>query len=230
MAENNTSNLKTFIAVAALIPTIISAFTGYLAHQLRKETEVLTAQRSYNFQIYNVAKEALSGTEKEQVAAIALINAVGEDPLKSALLEAFEDSANSSPEIIQIARESLLASKFSENVSHNTNSVSWGDWDFDLFHCESSSADAIMHATLMKQALEQDGAKGRIRVRELNTDNEKRYDVNGYEIRPNSNEMEMAQKLKQLFIETSPATDADNVSIRVSGQNTPWYLSMFFCP
>ena len=229
MSENNTSSLKAFITIAALIPTAFTAFTGYLAYQLKKDTEILKTKRDYNFQIYNVAKEALSGSEKEQIAAIALIKAIGEEPLKSALLEAYEDSANSTPEIIQIARESLNESG-ARNKGSKTDLPNWGDIDFDLFHCESSSADATLHATRMKQELEKDGARGRIRVRQLSLENEKRYDVSGYEIRPNSNEIEIAEKLKLLFIETTPAANPENTSFRISGQNTPWYLSMFFCP
>ena len=78
-----------------------------------------------------------------------------------------------------------------------------------------------------------EGAKGRIRIRELpdSINAKSGYQIDGYAIRRNSNEKEAAVALKLLAeqaLEKSGNRSIFNLSL--TRQSTPWYISAFLCP
>ena len=121
--------------------------------------------------------------------------------------------------------------------------VNWGMWDIDLFYCvpwkkggqktESATAQkAIGAATATAQAIMAAGAKGRIRVRPITSDVNARpgYSINGYAIRRNNTaaEIEMSKNLQRVM-QKQVGKDS-KITLQPTAQNTPWYLSGFFCP
>lgn len=95
---------KTFFAVVAAVPTLVSAFVGYQTYKLDSELARITvqfeqekAQSALNFQLYTIVKEALGGTRQQQQAALVLVSNLGEDPFREQLIQTFIESESSDP-------------------------------------------------------------------------------------------------------------------------------------
>lgn len=243
MSENETKDskgkpegaTKSFVALVAAVPSLISAFTAYMAYNLDQELGYLREQRALDLQMYQAAKEALHGTPKQQLAALALIDSLGREPLKSALIRTFEVSETSDPDTtvkaVVLLGETRKENPASEPVAVKSASPTWGNWDFDLFYCSSSPENAQREAEKVAAALQGEGAQGRIRVRELATEVNQRsgYRINGYQVRRQTNEEKTGNALAD-FASEFLEDKGDSFVARTSTQDTPWYLSAFFCP
>lgn len=181
-----------------------------------------------------VVKSLESGDTKKQSVSKALVTAMLEDPLRTELLTVLTTSA--SPEIKKdaqaiIAQESTFKAEQAAIHSQPTKkSLGWADWDLDIFWCERSGNAAKVQAEKIKNQLETEGAKGRLRVRVLpNSINERPgYQHTGYVIRYNSGEETQSNQLKALGDKIVGPVAAFVPSL--SEQSTPWYLSAFVCP
>jgi len=215
-----------FVITAAAVPTLVSAITGVITLMTGEELKRIEAKRNYDLEIYQAAKEALLGSDEEKKAVIALIMSVGEDPLKTELIKAFDNAENSSVAVIETARTNLSSDSILEKKEDTQNR--WGSWDFDLFYCESSPIIAREDAAKLASELREDGAEGRIRVRPLtrSTNSQLGYNVSGYQLRPNGSENAIATQLND-FASLKIRREFD---LLYSGQNTPLYVSAFFCP
>ena len=225
---------KTLLAFVTLLPTIASAITGYIAvtvneniEIVRNELKEIELQRTFDLEIYKAVKESLKGTEDDQRIALALVESIGQDPLKSGLLATLEDS--SAPEIVAEARSLRTLPRQTETESKISST--WSNWDFDLFHCEGSPDQARILASKLATELEKDGAVGRIRVRPLSVSKNKEagYQISGYEIRGSADETEMAQALAD-FANSALNSNNATFSVRQVRQKSPWYISAFLCP
>ena len=257
---DSTSSGKTLLETLQLIVSIVlAAAAGYSAWLMsatekslketerslktreseRKDSEETRANRESiekkQLLVYDaVVKSLESGDAKKQSVSKALVTALLEDPLRTELLVVLTTSA--APEIKKeaqatIAQESTF--KAEERVvraESREKPANWADWDFDLFWCERSGNAAQAQAEKIKNQLEAEGAKGRIRVRLLpdSLNDRPGYQHAGYVIRYNTGEESQSSQLKSLGDRVVGPTGAFVASI--SYQATPWYLSAFLCP
>lgn len=205
----------------------------------RKDSEETRANRESiekkQLMVYEaVVKSLESGDPKRQSVSKALVTSMLEDPLRTELLTVLTISA--SPEIKREAQATLAQEstfRAEERVIHTQpkkTSSGWADWDFDIFWCERSGDVAKAQAEKIKKQLEDEGAKGRLRVRLLPESINSRpgYQHTGYVIRYNIGEESQSNQLKSLgdkFV--GPAA---SFLLSISNQPTPWYLSAFVCP
>lgn len=143
----------------------------------------------------------------------------------------FDRKSDTTPQSIRAAKpedeKSLIV--LGSSTSARTKSK-WGDWDFDIFWCEGSGNAAKEQAEKIKQALLDEDAKGRLRVRLLPDSLNARpgYQHTGYVIRYNDNEEEQAKQLMALGDKAIPP--GTSFIKKISQQPTAWYLSAFVCP
>lgn len=106
----------------------------------------------------------------------------------------------------------------------------WEDYDYDIFWCEGSDAENKNLAAQMVGEMRAQGAKGRLRVRNLplNVNARPGYGIKGYEIRRNYNEVAQATALMKLGNEI--LSNRGQFEIGLSAQDTRFYLSAFLCP
>lgn len=161
-----------------------------------------------------------------------------DDPLRSSLLKVLEKRGE--PQVRQDVEKTLNAEKNSSYTEGTKPTVSgskqpsynWAKWDIDVFWC-SSSLDKIteLQANKIAKQILLEGAKGRIRVKELpdSINAKSGYRVNGYVIRRNDikREREIAEALKKLGDST---LGKDIFTLQTTLQDTPGYVSVFVCP
>ena len=162
-----------------------------------------------------------------------------EEPLRSSLLNVLRQGG--APEVkASIGRILEQEEKFQNKVStapdrirEDTPSHKWGEWDLDIFWCSLSGDIAKQQAEIIGEQLLAEGAKGRIRIRELpdSINAKSGYQVKGYAIRRSNNERETANALKLLAEKSlkNKGVQAE-FSLGLTRQSTPWYISAFVCP
>ncbi len=206
----------------------------------REEREERESNQDFNLKIYEIVTESLEeNSAQKQDAARAFVVVMVDEPLRSSLLNVLKQGG--SPMMKREINKILQAEQKFQNVNawipkverKVTSSHSWGNWDFDIFWCTSSGEEAKIQAQMIAEQLKAEDAKGRIRVRELpdSINAKSSYQVNGYNIRRNTNEIETANALKQLGETALSNNDiSTEFTISTSRQNTPWYISAFVCP
>lgn len=203
--------------------------------ELREERE---SNQKFNLRIYDIVSESLEQKdEKKQEAAKAFIVVMVDEPLRTSLLSVLEQGAE--PAVQKKINKILAAeTQFNEQLAElpqkqadSQPSYTWEAWDFDIFWCSSSGEKARNQARLIAEQLLAEQAQGRIRVRELpaSKNAQSGYKAAGYEIRRNSNEVEVAEALAKLGNLVLQA-DKINFNFRTTTQPTPWYVSTFICP
>jgi len=232
---------KTLLAFLALVPAIATAITGFLAYRVSSEVESVKAelqridsQRSFDLEIYRAVKESLKGDSKDQQVALALVVSIGQEPLRSALLDTLEEAPTAAPEIVAQARSYRVTEQDAGRRAPSADAgvLRWADWDFDLFYCEASPPLAKSQADALASAMIDDGAKGRIRVRPLSASKnaESAYQINGYAIYGSDDETAMTQKLAAFARTTIGSGNGVAFEVKRTSQRSPWYISAFLCP
>lgn len=244
-------------AITVLTPVLIAAATVYTDDKIsqvdaavklqsitimeleerRRERE---SQQQYNLKILEEVKAALVKDDALlQKVVIGLLSSMPDRDLASIWLKAIESSEQSSSDIkvsAGAAQEAVVFDRQQEQVSLTSAikqpmvQFNFEDYDFDIFWCLESGPTAETTANKVKAALQDGGARGRLRVRPLPASVNARpgYQIKGFEIRPNANEVDQANALKDLTRGTlGPGVD---FSLRTSKTSTPWYLSAFVCP
>ncbi|MBE0375807.1 hypothetical protein PFLA_b0739 [Pseudoalteromonas flavipulchra NCIMB 2033 = ATCC BAA-314] len=208
--------------------------------EARDERERINAEREFNFKIYDLVQLSLEEkNERKQEVAKQFVLVMVDGELRSRLLGVLE--AGGTPMIKQetakiIAKEKEFQIEEDSNLRTDRSvkpTFDWEDWDYDIFWCTTSGASAKEQAEFIKQQLEMEGAKGRVRVRELFSSVNARsgYKISGYAIRRSENEIVQANALETL---------AENVLLekgypavfkqQLTSQKTRWYISAFVCP
>ncbi len=240
------------------VKTQLDRQQGELANQ-KAALDELVAQRGIKkldedltFRIYDAVIASLKeGEAKHQLVAKSLVISLGNEPLRTQLLQVFEQSA--APEVRTEIRKVLADERRFEveqapvnaaaaiaaarpTVAPSTGTSStvpsvggWGKWNVDVFWCESSGEPAKQQADELVKKLRAAGAQGRIRSRSLpDSINAKGgYGVRGFEIRYDANELAQARELRQL---AQTIVSGASFLMTESSQATASYLSAFVCP
>ena len=219
---------------------------------LKKFDEDLT------FRIYEAVTASLKAKDaQQQQAASALVIVLATEPLRTQLLHVFEQSELTAPTVKkevgqvlnreqQFQQEEATVTSAAPNspalapqsgsrrsrVDASAPGSGWGQWDVDVFWCQRSGDAARGMSESIVEALEREGAKGRLRSRMLPDSINARsgYQVSGFLIRPDAGdtgEEERARALLQLAEHTLTGTA---FRIAPSASATRWYLSVFICP
>jgi len=203
---------------------------------LRKFDEDLT------FRVYDAVITSLKANDaKQQQAASALVIVMAEEPLRTQLLQVFDKAQTTAPEVrLEVAKVLATEQRFQQEEAtakaalaakppRPTIGPGWGDWDIDVFWCQKSGEPARKNADAIVTALQNDGAKGRLRARVLpdSINAQPGYRVSGYAVRRDTGEEERAVALKLLAERILPGTTFD---VLPTGRATRWYLSAFICP
>jgi|GEM_PF-966018 len=211
-----------------------------LVKKSKEERDERESNQEFNLKIYEIVTESLEeNSVQKQEAAKAFVVVMVDEPLRSSLLNVLKQGGDAT--VKQKIGQILEAEeKFKSDVAvipekkrEETASYNWGDWNIDIFWCTGSGAKAKNQAEQIGDQLVAEGAKGRIRVRELpDSINAKAgYQLGGYAIRRGRDEKEPAAALKVLaekIIERSG--DKSKVNLSLTRQSTPNYISLFSCP
>lgn len=202
------------------------------AKDQREERESL---QSFDLKIYDKVVASLETADpKKQRVAKALVVVMASPDLRENLLSVLEEAGTDTvrAEVAKIiAQENAF--KAGEQAlpaapAERNDETDWTAYNYDIFWCEKSGEGARAFAQRVKAALKKRGAKGRIRIRELpaSVNARRGYQISGYVIRANENEIEIADNLKARGFDIL----GREFAITFSGQPTPLYLSAFICP
>ncbi|WP_299668361.1 hypothetical protein [uncultured Psychromonas sp.] len=206
----------------------------------KEEREERESNQNFNIRIYDIVIKSLEDKDlKKQEAAQAFVVVMVEEPLRTSLLSVLKQGGEDAIKV-NIGRILEEEEKFQNKVSITpkenakvTPSYNWGEWDLDIFWCSTSKEVAKHQAEVIGAQLLAEGAKGRIRIRELpdSINAKSGYQIEGYAIRRNTNEQNTAAALKRLA-EKSLRLNGVKVefNLGLTRQNTPWYISTFVCP
>ena len=211
-----------------------------LVKQSSEERAERESGQDFNLKIYDIVTKSLEErSPQKQEAAKAFIVVMVDEPLRSSLLHVLKQGGDArvKEEIGRILKEE---EKFKSNDAvipqkqkEAAASYNWGEWDFDIFWCTASGATARKFATAIGEELLAEGAKGRIRVRELPESINARqgYQIDGFAIRRNAKEELTAEALKKLSERAiSKSGRTVTFALGLTRQDTPWYISVFVCP
>jgi hypothetical protein len=211
-----------------------------LVKKNKEEREERESNQGFNLKIYEIVTKSLEEKNaQKQEAAKAFVVVMVDEPLRSSLLNVLKQGGelDVKEDIGKILAAEEKFQTYSALVPKKTREIaptySWGEWDFDVFWCAASGDQARMQAEKIGEQLVSEGAKGRIRIRELpdSINAKSGYQIDGYAIRRNSGEEKTAQALKQLAEKALQRNgDSAEFSVSLTRQNTPWYISVFLCP
>lgn len=208
--------------------------------EARDEREKINAEREFNFKIYDLVQQSLEeNNERKQEVAKQFVLVMVDGELRERLLGVLEEGGT--PNIKQqtahiLAQEKEFYSQQEQVLRTNRlekPSFNWADWDYDIFWCTNSGPAAKQQATFIREQLEQEGANGRIRVRELypSVNAQTGYKISGYAIRRSEDEIVQANALKQLAERVlSEQGFPASFKQQPTSQGTRWYISAFVCP
>lgn len=211
-----------------------------LVRKTKEERAERESSQNFNLKIYEIVTKSLEERNpQKQETAKAFIVVMVDEPLRSSLLNVLKEGGDSrvKEEIGKILKEEVKFKRKEALIPQKRKEVNasydWGEWDFDIFWCTASGAIAKTLATTIGEQLIAEGAKGRIRVRELpdSINAQQGYQIEGFAIRRSANEKTTAEALKKLS-ERAISETGRNVTFTVglTRQHTPWYISMFVCP
>jgi hypothetical protein len=209
----------------------------------KEERSERESKQEFNLKIYEIVVESLEEKNvNKQEAAKVFVVAMVEDPLRSSLLSVLKQGGE--PEVKAKVSQILEAEqKYKTQTGSLINiaadsavsSFQWGEWDFYIFWCSVSGSTAKQQANLIGEQLLAEGAKGRVRIRELpeSINAKAGFQISGYGIRQNDNPAEIKtavalKKLSELALKNSDIKATFDVSF--SDQSTAWYISAFVCP
>lgn len=208
--------------------------------EAKDERERLQAEREFNFKIYDLVQRSIEeNNERKQEVAKQFVLVMVDGELRKRLLGVLE--AGGTPSIqretaLVIAQERAFDSQEEQTLRtqrRDMPSFDWEDWDYDIFWCSSSGESAREQAQLIRDQLENEGAEGRIRVRELppSVNAKSEYKISGYAIRRGEDEIDQAKALEKLSERVlSENGYPASFEQQPTSQRTRWYISAFVCP
>ncbi len=228
------------------ITVITGVLVVFLNHSVSKvdaklrENSELRAEREsrqrVDFQIYNKMIESLeSSNPKQQQVAKALVIVMASDALRQQLLAILEQAGTDTirKQVADIIENENKFLAEQQEITVHTQKLSggadWKQYNYDIFWCEKSGPEAQALAKKVVSELRDRGATGRLRVRQLpeSINSRQGYQISGYVIRPNANEVGIANMLKRYGDEI---LQDNEFIVTFSGTPTPMYLSAFICP
>lgn len=227
------------------ITVITGALVAYLNFSVSdvetqlKETREVRAEResrqSFDLKIYDKVVESLeSHDQRKQQVAKALVVVMASPELRDNLLAVLEQAGTDTLRK-QVAKIIQSENKFKVEESAipvtpamTAAAADWKSYNYDIFWCEQSGPGGEAFAQQVMQALKENGATGRLRVRQLPASVNARagYQISGYVIRANQNESKIAEALRK----RAGAVLGTDFVVTFSGQDTPLYISCFICP
>ncbi|MCO7223386.1 hypothetical protein [Pleionea sp. CnH1-48] len=211
-----------------------------LIKRSKEERAERESNQDFNIRIYDIVTQSLEeGNPKKQEAAKAFVIVMVEEPLRSSLLNVLKQGGEPAVKAnigrILAQEEKFLNKVYAEPEKQRSApaSYNWGQWDFDVFWCSSSGNIAKSQAKAIGDQLLSEGAKGRVRIRELpeSINAKAGYQIDGYTIRKNKDETEAADAIKALAEKSlKKLGNQSQFSIGLTRQKTPWYISVFVCP
>ena len=223
--EKQKSGVSILGALLGSVATLLLAFNTWQVSQFDKELRTTESNRELNFRMYTSITDAIESNNPQRIRAVrVLVESLATDDVRAGFLAALETG-----EVDIYKAEQALVSM----PGTKERTVNWRDWDFDIFWCSSSGAEAEAKSVRFVQALKEDGAQGRVRSRILpdSVRAQAGYaSVFGYQIRYEKSEEQQAQDLKRLAEEVFGTTDVYELHAITPENPTPWYVSVFVCP
>ena len=202
------------------------------SQEQRMERESL---QSFDLKIYDKVIASLESDDpKRQQVAKVLVVVMASDSFRTRLLSVLEKAATDTirKEVKRIIEKE---NKFkAEEEAVKTQPVArmedsnWKSYNYDIFWCEKSGENAEKLANNVINRLRENGATGRLRVRQLPESVNARsgYQIAGYVIRANQSEIKIAEELQK----SGKAIIGKDFVVTFSAQATPLYISAFICP
>lgn len=234
---------EVIIPVITVLTGLMVAYLNNSVSRVESKLEESKEQRmeresiqNYDLKIYDKVVESLEtqNAQRQQVAKALVIVMASED-LRENLLSVLEQAGTDTvrrqvAKIIEKEKEFKTEEKAVETLVQTSASGSsdWRNYNYDIFWCEKSGKNAEAFAEKVVATLKQNGAKGRLRVRPLpeTVNSRQGYQISGYVIRANQNELPFAKHLAQ----QGQQVVGDEFVLTFSTQPTPLYLSAFICP
>lgn len=204
-----------------------------------KESQEQRSEResfqSFDLKIYDKVIASLeSDNPKRQQVAKALVVVMASDSFRTQLLSVLEQVATDTVKeevkrLIEQEREFKAEEEYVKTQPKTSlESSNWKNYNYDIFWCEKSGENAKQLAENVIALLKENGAIGRLRIRQLpeSVNARRGYQIAGYVIRANKNEIEIAKELQK---SGKAIVDKDFV-VTFSSQATPLYISAFICP
>ena len=239
-----------FIINSVLVP-VVTTVLAYLVYSLDTSVKSFDSQlrtreatrlevsddRETRFKIYDAVTKSLESPDvrRQQVAqALVLSMLAADDALRSGLLEVFrtqgasEDVKANATNAIEESRK-FTTQEQAANVGVTLDRTDWRSYNVDVFWCTAFGTTARTGASQVSSSLQQAGAKGRLRVRELpaSINASPGYQISGLVIRRDVVEEAAASGLKQVVDHAFQPNK--EFSITGTRQATPGYLSVFVC-
>ncbi|MBT8085886.1 MAG: hypothetical protein KJO19_04025 [Woeseia sp.] len=227
-----TTVLSTIVAVLVGITTLKVNDVESKLQTIESELRVRESERELIFRLFASVTDTLKANDGRQIRATKnVVSALAPANLRDdflAILTAAEG------EIYD--REQAESGRL-PTVSRPTgdqSSVSWGEWDIDIFWCSGSGAIAQNQADRLQQAIKADKAAGRIRSRILPDARKIEQgfgDVFGYQVRADADdEGELAMAEEVANFSSAYLLQRPDVLPMKQANPTKWYLSVFVCP
>lgn len=196
--------------------------------------------RKLGFDLYGEVKTVLAkesrGTEEEDVLQ-ALVESVGEDPLRQRLLsvlavaaknKSVRESATNSARFYEQQAEvvPITATQVAESLKVANQGTSTGLTRVDIFYCEQTQSRSKPIADKFRSTrTETDTGEWRVRLLPESVNRQPGYRLNANEIRFNApDEQAVAQVLRK-----RAEAQGWQMQFREASSPTPGYVSVFFC-
>ena len=229
-SESLTARFAQAAAVLSALTTVLVGYNTWQVSTFEADLRRIESERELNFRIYGSISEALESNDARRIQAVrTIVVTMSPEPTKEGFLEALNAGEESIFDAEQVEIAVPTAAQTQPQPS-SRNSGSWGDWDFDLFWCSVSGVAAQRQAERLRDALVEDGARGRIRVRVLPESRRRQVSdrAHGYEVRGEAREEAISEKLVLLGQRT---VNPDFRFVPVDQPvKTEWYVSAFICP
>jgi len=207
--------------------------------EAKDERDKINTEREFNFKIYDLVQKSIEeGNQRKQEVAKQFVIVMVDGELRKRLLGVLE--AGGTPEVRKktlrvIEKEEKFEIQQAEvfALTKQKPSFTWENWDYDVFWCETSGDEVKRQAEAIVSHLRSEGAKGRLRARELpaSVNAKTGYKISGYAIRRSHNEIPQATVLEELAEEAlSKNGYFVEFNQQLASSKTKWYISAFLCP
>lgn len=229
--------------LALVLNNSVSKFEGKLKEREVDRADaterrlVVEQQAQVHLQVYDAVMKSLDSSDvRKQKVATSLVVAMlkADDAMRIGLLDVLKNEA-----AVEVQKQASVAldetKKFvteQETVAPVTTASldQWTSYNLDIFWCTANGSSARDGAARIKDALQQAGAKGRLRVREFSDsiNSSPGYRISGLAIRRETTEEGVAQAIKKIA-DQAYGSQGEGFQLTLSTQGTPGYMGLFVC-